>query len=405
MRLPLLFAGRYLFSRKSHAIINIISVISSLTVAVPVMAMVILLSVFNGFESLVKSMYGNFDPDIAVTPVSGKTFERDDLPGDELLALESVAAASFVYEENALLEYRENQVLGTLLGVDENYRQVIPIDEMVVRGEFAPKFGDLDQALIGAGMAWNLSAGVNLLDPLTVYLPRKGRPVSLLPVNMYRKKEVFISGYFALDGETDGKYAIVPIDFVRELAEAGPSRASSVLVKLAEGADPAAARKAIRELLGDDFEVKTRYQQKADLYRLMKYEKWGIYFIILMVLVIASFSIVGSLVMIMVDKSKDMDTLATIGAEKRLIRKIFVWEGMMISGIGILLGLLSGVALCLLQQRYGFIRMAGTSFLVDAYPVILRLTDLLWIVASVLTVAFAISALTVRSMGKTPKTS
>ncbi len=393
--LPLLFARRYLFSRKSLSVINIISGVSALTVAVPVMAMVILLSVFNGFDSLIKSMYRNFDPEIRITAAEGKFFDRNTLPLSEIRNVEGVEETGFTLEENALFEYGDKQYIGSILGVDSLYDTVVPIRNMVVQGEYRPKFGDLDQALIGQGVAYNLTVGTTLLEPLVVYMPRRGTGSPLLPVSFYRKKTIFPSGIFALDNETDSRYVIAPIGFVRELLEYGPEQVSSAILRLAPGSDPDRVRARIAGIAGDDFRVQTSYQQKESLYRIMQYEKWGIYFIILMVLVIASFSIVGSLIMIIIDKQKDTETLITLGAERKLIRRIFVREGMLISGIGMAAGLVLGIAVCLLQQHFGWIKMAGSSFLVDAYPVEIETTDLLGIVLSVGAIGWAISRFTV----------
>lgn len=398
MRLSLLFAKRYLFSRKSHSVINIISGVSSFTVAIPVMAMVILLSVFNGFESLVKSMYRNFDPDLEVTVRQGKFFDSDMLDTARIQALPGVIKTAFVLEENALFEYRERQYIGTMKGVDPLFGQVVPIENMVTRGEYRLKFGDIDQALVGQGVAYNLMIGTTLSEPLWVYMPRRGKQSSFLPIGLYRKKELFPSGIFALDSETDSKYVIVPIDFARNLLEYDSAKVSSLIILLEEGMDPVKAREEVGKIVGDDYLVRTRFQQKEELYRLMLYEKWGIYFIILMVLVIASFSIVGSLIMIIIDKKKDTETLLTLGADRSLIRRIFIYEGLLISGMGTLLGLILGISICLLQQEFGFVKMAGTSFLVDAYPVEMKLMDIVGVVISVWIVNYVISWFTVSRM-------
>ena len=398
MRLSLFFARRYLFSRKSHSVINLVSGISSFTVAIPVMAMVVLLSVFNGFDSLIRSMYQHFDPPIEITPSKGKVFEAGLLDAEAIRGLDGVTELSFTLEETGLFQYRDRQYIGTMKGVDSLFSRVVPIEEMVVRGEYALKFGDVDQAIVGQGVAYTLSVNPMITEPLQIYMPRRGRTVSFLPVDMYRRKEVFPAGIFALDGETDGQYVLVPLAFARDLLDYDSRTVSAVAVGLTEGSDPDRVRQQIARIAGDDFQVKTRFQQKAELYRLMQYEKWGIYFIILLVLVIASFSIIGSLIMIIVDKKKDTETLVTLGADLPLIRRIFIREGLLISGAGTIAGLVLGILICLFQQHFGWVKMAGTSFLIDAYPVELRLSDLAGVVVSVCVVNFLISRLTVSAM-------
>lgn len=398
MRLSFFFARRYLFSRKSHSVINLVSGVSAFTVAIPVMAMVVLLSVFNGFDTLIRSMYQHFDPPIRITPVTGKVFDKNELDTASIGSLPGVTELSFSLEETALFEYRERQTIGTMKGVDSLFPRVVPIEEMVVQGDYALRFGDVEQAVIGQGVAYALSVNLMLVEPMRVYMPRRGRTLSVLPVELYRRMEIFPGGVFALDGETDSEYVLVSLDFAQRLLEYGPEKVSSVAVGLAEGSDPNRVRAEIARIVGDDFRVQTRFQQKEELYRLMQYEKWGIYFIILLVLVIASFSIIGSLIMIIIDKKKDIGTLVTLGADIPLIRRIFVREGVLISGIGMGIGLVLGIALCLLQHRFGWVKMAGTSFLVDAYPVEMRWTDLVGVIVSVSAIDYLIARLTVSAM-------
>jgi lipoprotein-releasing system permease protein len=398
MRLSLFVARRYLFSPKSHSVINLISGVSALTVAIPVMALVVLLSVFNGLDSLVRSLYRHFDPDIAVTPATGRFFSVDTLDTASIRALEGVAEIACTLEENALFEYRGRQQTGILKGVDTLFRRVVPIEEMVSVGEYALRFGDLDQALVGSGMAYNLQMNVALNEPLRIYVARHGRITPGLSLGMYRQQSLFPAGTFTLDSETDSRYVLVPLGFARRLLGRDERTVSAVIVGLKAGVDPDRARQQIAAVAGDRFRVLTRYQQKEDIYRLMQYEKWGIWFIILMVLLIASLGIVGSLIMIVIDKRKDTATLATLGADVPLIRRIFVNEGLLISGAGMVFGLILGVSVCLLQQRFGFVRMAGASFMVEAYPVEMRWADLAGIVVSVALIDYVIAKITVARM-------
>lgn len=396
-RLPLFFARRYLFSKKSHSVINIVSGVSTFSVAIPVMAMVILLSVFNGFEGLIKSMYRSFDPDIRITPVRGKVFPIDSLPRERFLAIDGVRDAAYALEDNAVFEYRDRQAFGTMCGVDSLYRQVVPLDSLRTEGVFQLQFGDFPEAYVGQGMAYALGIRVNLNSPISVYVPRRGRVSPLLPYSFYKKQNIFPSGVFALEAEVDGKYVIVPLHFAQELLDY-PGQASSVAIRLEADASPQRVQQQIGQWLGDDYKIQSRYQQKESFYCIMMYEKWGIYFIILLVLVIASFSLIGSLVMLIIEKRKDSQTLVTMGADTKLLRKIFVAEGMLIYLIGAGGGLLLGVALALAQQHFGFLKLSGETFLIDAYPVEVHPSDLAWVIVTFVTVSYLISVLTVRAM-------
>ena len=396
-RLPLFFARRYLFSKKSHSVINIVSGVSAFSVAIPVMAMVILLSVFNGFEGLIKSMYRSFDPDIRITPVRGKVFTIDSLPRERFLAIDGVRDAAYALEDNAVFEYRDRQAFGTMCGVDSLYRQVVPLDSLRTEGVFQLQFGDFPEAYVGQGMAYALGIRVNLNSPISVYVPRRGRVSPLLPYSFYKKQNIFPSGVFALEAEVDGKYVIVPLHFAQQLLDY-PGQASSVAIRLEADASPQRVQQQIGQWLGDDYKIQSRYQQKESFYRIMMYEKWGIYFIILLVLVIASFSLIGSLVMLIIEKRKDSQTLVTMGADTKLLRKIFVAEGMLIYLIGAGGGLLLGVALALAQQHFGFLKLSGETFLIDAYPVEVHPSDLAWVIVTFVSVSYLISVLTVRAM-------
>lgn len=377
--------------------INIVSGVSAFSVAIPVMAMVILLSVFNGFEGLIKSMYRSFDPDIRITPVRGKVFPIDSLPRERFLAIDGVRDAAYALEDNAVFEYRDRQAFGTMCGVDSLYRQVVPLDSLRTEGVFQLQFGDFPEAYVGQGMAYALGIRVNLNSPISVYVPRRGRVSPLLPYSFYKKQNIFPSGVFALEAEVDGKYVIVPLHFAQELLDY-PGQASSVAIRLEADASPQRVQQQIGQWLGDDYKIQSRYQQKESFYRIMMYEKWGIYFIILLVLVIASFSLIGSLVMLIIEKRKDSQTLVTMGADTKLLRKIFVAEGMLIYLIGAGGGLLLGVALALAQQHFGFLKLSGETFLIDAYPVEVHPSDLAWVIVTFVSVSYLISVLTVRAM-------
>lgn len=397
-RIALLFARRYLFSSKSHSVINIISGVSAFAVAIPVAAMVILLSVFNGFETMIRGMYRQFDPDVLITPARGKLFTIDSLPAAQLHAA-GAATVSYTLEENALFEYRGRQIIGMMKGVDSVYADVVPLDSLIVTGDYRLRLGDFEEAVVGQGIAYTLGIRTAFNDPLLIYVPRRGSISPLLPQSIYRQERLYPSGIFALDAESDGQYVFVSLELAQHLLDA-EGRAAAAAVKVREGVSVDAVQKRLAQELGDRWRVLTRYQQNESFYRIMFYEKWGIYFIILLVLVIASFSLIGSLAMLIIEKRKDTRTLATLGAPFTLIRRIFTAEGMLIYSLGACGGLLLGVVLALAQQHFGWIGLGGETFLIDAYPVELRLADLLWVTVTFLAVAWVISTFTVRVMIK-----
>lgn len=396
-RLPLLFARRYLFSPKSHSVINIISRVSAFAIGIPVAAMVILLSVFNGFDGLIRQMYTEFDPDIAITPVVGKVFGPDEPDRGRLLAVEGVEEVSFVLEDQVLLRYRDRQKEATIRGVDERYPMVVPIESMVSGGKYEPVFGEMHQALVGEGLAYSLGLNINLLDPVRVYVPRRGSFNPLVPIDSYRVGPLYPSGLFRLDAETDGQYLLAPLEFTQELLDY-PDRATSVFVKIAPGATQKKVQAALRSTLGDGYRVLTRYEQKASLYSIMAYEKWGIFLIILMVMVIASFTIVGSLVMLIIDKRADLRTIVSMGGTVGFLRGIFVREGMLVAGIGAAGGMLLGLLVCWAQQLFGIIRIPAETFLVDTYPVVVEAGDIALIAAAFIAVSYIIIKFTVAKM-------
>lgn len=393
-----LFARRYLFSRNSRSVINIIAGVSLVAVSVPVAAMVILLSVFNGFEGLVRQTWSAFDADLTITPVRGATFDIAEVEHSGFAESEEVAAYSFVVEQEALVAYRDNRVTVNVRGVDEHYHEVVPVIETISSGDYCVQVGeDVNKIVVGQGVAYALGLRAYVTDDLSVYAVRRNSFSTLLPVDGYAHVKMPVAGIFAVDAETDGGNVLVSLRKAQELFDY-EGAATSLYVRVRDGLSPDSVKKRMQSILGDNFEIKTREELNATLNRLMKYEKWGIFFIALMVLVIASFSIVGALVMLIIDKERDLDTLRAMGADVSLIRKIFVAEGVLICGIGGVAGLIFGVGLVLVQQHCGIIGMPTDGFLVDTYPVELRIGDVVAVVAAFTAVVPLISAVTVRSM-------
>ena len=383
--LPQFFARRYLFSPKSRSVVNLISGLSVVAVAMPVAAMIILLSVFNGFESLVKSMCSAFDADLTVTPRQGQTFAADAVDTAAVARIDGVEAFSFILEQSALLEHAGRQATATVRGVDDAYGEVFPLAEAIPSGEFRVRLGDLERLVMGQSMAYMLGVRTLADADVNVYAVRRGSFSSLLPFDNYTRRTVPLGGVYSLDLETERTYVLASLRLAQELFS-HPGRVSGLVVRLREGAD--AER------------VRTRYELRASFYRIMTYEKWGIFFISLLVLLVASFSVVGALAMLIVDKRRDIATLRALGADTSLVRAVFRSEGLLICGLGALFGVVLGVGASLVQQHFGLIGIPAETFLTKSYPVEFRFGDLVVVLAAFGLVAYVISNITVRSMVK-----
>jgi lipoprotein-releasing system permease protein len=384
------FARRFLFSPKSHSVINIISRVSMVAVGIPVAAMVILVSVFNGIDRLVRNLYNDFDPDIVILPAEGKVFTPDSLARGSIAELDGVAATSYVLEESALIEYHDRQATVTLRGVDSLFCEVVPIENMIVAGAWIS-----DSATIGQGVAYNIGISLMYSDEIKFYAPRRGSYSSLLPINSFSIAEISLDAIFALDADTDSQYVLVPLDFTQQLFDY-EGRVSALMVRFAEGVHAKKLKKQIEAAVGDNFKVLDRYQLKASMYRIMKYEKWAVFFIGLLVLVIASFSIIGSLLMLIIDKRAGIRTLGAVGAPMKMVRRIFVRQGMMIGLTGAVGGLVLGVVVCGVQQIWGVIPMPAATFLVESYPVLMKPLDIVAICMAFVGVIYIITIFTVR---------
>ena len=335
--LPQFFARRYLFSPKSRSVVNLISGLSVAAVAMPVAAMIVLLSVFNGFESLVKSMCSAFDADLTVSARQGQTFAADAVDTAALRRIPGVAAMSFVLEESALLEHGDRQATATVRGVDDAYEAVFPLSDAVAAGEYRVRVGDLERLVIGQSMAYMLGVRTLADADVGVYAVRRGSFSSLLPFDNYTRRTIPLGGVYTLDLETERTYVLASLRMAQELFSR-PGRVSGLVVRLRDGADAVQVRDAVAQQLGGDYRVRTRYELRASFYRIMTYEKWGIFFISLLVLVVASFSVVGSLAMLIVEKRRDIGTLRALGADTTLVRSIFRSEGLLICALGAALG-------------------------------------------------------------------
>ena len=396
MNLSFYIAKRYLFSKKRTNLINIISAISAAGMAIGTMGLIIGLSGFNGFDTLIKSLFSSFDADLKITLVEGKSFSADNPVFNEIKQSKDILFFSEVVEDNALLRYENRQVLATIKGVSDDYSQMTGLDSMIVDGQFKLREEGKQFAVIGQGVAYFLSVGLNLMNPIDIYVPQKGRKSGSSIEGSFNQGFIYPSGVFSVQQEIDSKYIVVPISFARELFEMG-GKVNSVELKLRDGASARSVQEAISVKLGSRFIVKNRYQQHDYLYKTMQGEKYAVYLILILILIIASFNIVGSLTMLIIDKKEDISILQSMGADKVLIRNIFLFEGWSVSLLGAVVGTILGVAVCQAQITFGLVKLqGGGSFIIDAYPMDIVPLDILLIFCSVVLIGFLAAWLPVK---------
>lgn len=392
MNFPFYIARRYLFSKKSHNAINVISAISVCGVALATLALVCTLSVFNGFQDLVTTFFTAFDPQLKITAVRGKVFDGQDKRVLQLKKMPDVEVYSESLEDNVMVQYQGRQAMAVVKGVEDNFDQLTPIDSILLgRGDLLLHDEVVDYAIPGIQLLSTLGSGIRFLDPLEIYAPRRGAKVNMVnPSTAFVTGNLFSSGLvFAVNQEKyDASYILTSIDFARRLFQY-TTEVSAINLKLKAGADTDAVKKHIQDLLGDDFLVQDRYEQQADTYRIMEIEKLISYLFLTFILMIACFNVIGSLSMLIIDKRDDVVTLRNLGASDRQIVRIFLFEGRMISFFGAFAGVVLGLLLCWLQQEYGLIALGSSgSFVVDAYPVSVHASDVLLIFITVLLIGF-----------------
>lgn len=391
--LPFYIAKRYLFAKKSHRVVNIISMISLFGFCIGTAALVIVLSVFNGFEGLITSMYNQFDPDIKVSPAKGKTIIIEGEIEKYLKQHPEIASYSEVIEGQALLRYNGKQTTAIVKGVSENYHYVTNIDSLMLRGEYRLNRGENNGAVLGMGLAHTLGVGIKFINSLVVNAPKRTGKISLAnPENSFTSDYFIPTGFFAIyQPEVDNTYMLVDLARAQKLFQYN-NEISSVEIHIKDGASNDKVKAELKKHLGEGYIVQNRIEQKADLYKMLAMEKWMATFIIIFILIIAIFNIVGTLSMLIIEKKKDIATLQSIGASNSLIRKIFYTEGSMVAFFGAVFGMILGVSVCALQQQFGIIKM-GTSgqFIINAYPVEILPSDLSFVFITV----FIIGAISV----------
>ena len=399
MRLASFIAGRYLFARKSHNVINVISAISVVGMAIGTAALTIILSIYNGFDSLVRDMMGNLEPDILITPSKGKVFVPEGECYDWIYAQESVASMCTVLQEQVFISYDGHQGVAIAKGMDAIAQEESPIRENIRDGKFEFRHGDIPEGVVGVGLAYKMGINPRFLAPIQLYYPSRTRKLSpSSPSSSIEYINIWPSGLFSINSEIDNSYILLDIDKMRELLEYSGEEVSAVEIRMKDGCEARELKRVIdgiSERLGEDFTVSDRFRQNESLYKMMKYEKASIYLILIFVILIIGLNIHASLSMLIIEKREDISTLRAMGAGETLIRRIFVLEGWFISLLGLAIGLLMGLAFCLLQQRFGLISMPG-NFVIQAYPVVLKGSDLLITALSVAILGYLIAAFTER---------
>ena len=398
MHLPLFIARRYLFAKKSHNVINIISAISAVGMAIGTAALIIILSIYNGFDELVKSTLSNVEPDILITPAKGKVFIPEGEAFDRIKANPMIGEYDLILQENVFVDYDGHQGIAKAKGVDSAFEAESPLAEHITNGEFSLHKGQLPQMVVGAGLAYKMGMNPAFLASAELYFPIRDRNFSLAnPAASIETVRMRPSGIFSVNQQIDDDLMIVPIEEMRKLL-GYEEEVSGVEIRLAEGSTAKDIRSAIKHIqkeLGPEFKVLDRFRQNPSLYKMMRSEKAAIFLILIFVIIIIALNIFGSITMLIIEKKDDIETYRSLGATDQMLRRTFTLEGWLISLLGLAAGLVVGIGFSLAQQHFGFIKMPG-SFLVNAYPVILQWQDVLATIAGVALIGYIIALLPVR---------
>ncbi len=407
MNFPFYIARRYLFSKKSHNAINVISGISVCGVALATLALVCTLSVFNGFQELVAHLFTAFDPELKISAVSGKVFDAQDERISALRQMPEIEVFSEVLEDHAMVQYNGKQAMVVIKGVEDNFSQLTPIDSILYgRGEKMLHDEVVDYGIPGVELVSALGTGVRFLDPLEVYAPKRGSKINVAnPSASFNVSHLYSSGLiFAVNQQQyDASYILTSLSFARQLFQY-ESEVTSIALKLRADADLKQMKKKIMAQLGNDFRVQDRYEQQVDTFRIMKVEKLISYLFLSFILLVACFNVIGSLSMLIIDKKEDVQTLRNLGANDQMISQIFLLEGSLISLLGSFIGITLGLLLCLVQQEFGIIALGSEatagSFVVDAYPVSVQWKDVVLIFITVFSIGFLAVIYPVRQLSQ-----
>lgn len=371
-------AKRYLFSRKSHHLINIISTISVAGLAIGTAALIIILSVFNGFEQVITTLYNSVNPDLMITAKEGKTFSITHFPLEKIKNKPEISAIVEMMEEDALFKYQQQQYIGKLRGYSNNFIKASRADTLIQDGTFLLQSGKDSYAVIGSGVAWIL--GINSLRPtpvIDIFVPKRGLKGSLQFENAFNSILLPVSGVFSVQPDMDQQYIFTSIEAARKLMNYPPDVVSSLEIYLNKSASLQKIQSEIKNISGKNYNIKNRFEQNETLFKIMKSEKLAVFLILVFILLLTSFNMIGSVSLLIVEKIKDIAVLKSMGAEKRTIRKIFISQGMLITIIGTIAGLFAGLIILFLQQHFGIIKLGNGSggFIIDAYPVHMKILD------------------------------
>lgn len=370
-------------------------------IIVGTMAIIIVVSVLNGFTSLIGMFYSDFDPDLKISPAEGKMFDPQTLDIDQIKAIPGVISYAEVIEEIAMLKYGRQQYPATIKGVPNNYPDYTNIDTLLIEGEYYLEKDGIDYAILGRGIANYLGAGISFLDPIHIYVPKKGKQISLNPRRSFNTNYIFPSAVFAVLEDIDAKYILVSNTYAAELFESG-NNISAIELDLDNSANSKQIQKTIIQILGERFHVKNKEQQHELVFKTMKSEKWAVYFILVFILLLASGNMIGNLTMLYIDKKEDISILRSMGLSSKNINRIFLYEGWLISFVGGLLGTALGIFVCWLQITFEFIKLPGatSSFIISAYPVQIIFTDIMLAFIAVLIIGFVASWYPVKFMSQ-----
>ena len=384
LKLPLFIAKRYLFAKKTHNLINILSIISVIGVFVGTLSLIVILSVMNGFEELITDMYNTFNPDLKITALKGKTINVNDFPYNKILRIKGIQCFSHTIEENALIRYKNKQQIVIVKGVDNNFRKVNQIESKIVEGSYFHS-NKSNFMVLGYGIYDILEVKLNdLKNKISVYIPKRGKISNLNPLETFNNEQISPIGAFSIQQDFDTKYVLVPIKFMQELMDYD-DEFTSIEIKVNDLKNIEKIKREIEEIISNKYEIKDRYQQEELLYKVIKSEKLAIFLILAFVILIATFNIVTSLSMLIMEKTSDINILRSLGVNKLIIKLIFINEGLLISLIGAFGGIVAGGILSWLQQNYGFIKLQGSgTFIINSYPAKIQISDFIYVFIIVL---------------------
>ena len=375
MNFPFFIAKRYFSTKKNSNFVHIISWVSLLGVAIGTAALILVLSVFNGFEDLVLKMYNSFDPHLQITAAKGKVFNPEEI--SDVLDSPEFESSAYILEEKVLLKYQEKEFIATVKGVSETYQELTNFDSLLVDGEYINSYENNNVAVVGRGIAYHLSIGLGtMFEQLQVFVPNRNSKTLLNPQTAFKQGSVLPVGIFSIQAELDQEYIITPLAFIQQLADRD-NNISAVEIKLKDEDRMLEIQEQLATALGDDFIVKNRFEQQEFLYKILNTEKLAVFLILAFIMIIATFNIIGALSMLMLDKRKDITTFRSLGCTVQDIQSVFFRKSMFTILLGIGVGLFIGLGLAFLQQTFGFIGMGGGSFVINTYPITIVFTDII----------------------------